>query len=537
MLCGCGGTSSTSQAPAAPASDLPPGYEEPAPPAALGWAPPECDPSAMPVLGEGACVPLGAACDGSGWPREVDGAGRAFYVQPGARGDGSSRETPLGFVYQALALAKDGDVVYLAEGRHQGFVVKQDVRIVGACAAGTVVETTVEDGDTGTVEYTRGGAGALEQLTITGPAPGVWAYETTKPIALRNVAIRGAKRFGVTAGQRVNELVLEHVFIDGVTPWKPTDGRGVELDSGKATLRDVTVRGACETGVAGLSGGALVAERLAVLATQAARLPGNPGYAMTVEKRTSATFAGVLLRGAGGVGLLVTDEGTALEAADLAVEDVEGNRAGALGYGIRAQAGVRLKLTRASVARARTVGLVSTTGSSLALTDVAVRETRSQTSDGDMGIGAAFLESKVTGRRVAVDASRAAGLVVAKASEVALAQFLVRGVEGIERDGSEGLGMGVVGGSKVTLDHALVQDARTHAALVGDPGTTVQASDLLLRRVASSKATGKAGGGLGVTTGAKVTLARARIEDAKDYGLLVAGDGASVVARSMTSDS
>jgi hypothetical protein len=532
-LGGCGDDVAPAAATATPATDLPQGFEAPALPAALDWVPPACEAGSMPELGAATCTPLGPACDGSGWPAELQGAGRAFYVKPGARGDGSSRENPFGFVYQALASAKDGDVVYLAEGRHQGFVVKQDLRIVGACAAGTVVETSVEDGETGTVEYTRGGAGTLAQVTITGPAPGVWAYETTKPITLRDVAIHGAKRFAVTAGQRVDALELDHVFIDGVTPWKPTDGRGIELDSGDATLRSVTVRGAYETGVAALSGGALRAERLAVLGTQAARLPGNPGYAMTVEKRTKATFAGALLRGAGGVGLLVSDEGSTLDATDVAIEDVEGNRAGALGYGLRVQASAQVSLTRAHIARARTVGLVSTTGSSLALTDVTVRETRSQTSDGDMGIGAAFLESKVSGRRVAVDASRAAGVVIAKAAEVTLAQLLVRGVEGIERDGSEGLGVGIVGASKVTLERALVQDARTHAALVGDVGTTVQATDLLLRRVASSATTGKAGGGLGVTTGAKVTLARARIEDVKDYGLLVAGDGASVTAEEL----
>jgi hypothetical protein len=533
-LAGCGSSASaTGGAPPAPVIDLPAGFEAPASPAALGWIPPECDASSMPVLGESSCVPLGAPCDGSGWPEEVQGAGRAFYVQPGARGDGSSRASPLGFVYQSLALAKDGDVVYLAEGRHLGFVVKQDLRIVGACAERTVVETTVEDGDTATVEYTRGGAGTLERVTITGPAPGVWAYETTKPITVRNVAVRGSKRFAVTAGQRVRELDLDHVFVDGVTQWRPTDGRGIELDSGKTSLRAVTVRGAFETGVAALSGGTLEAERVAILATQAARLPGNPGYGLTVEKRTRATFAGALVRGAGGVGVLATDEGTTFDATDLAIEDVEGNRAGALGYGLRAQIGVRVGLTRASIVRARTVGLVSTTKSALALTDVTVRETRSQSSDGDMGIGVAFLESVVSGRRVAIDASRAAGLVVARAAEVSLAQLLVRGVEGIERDGSEGLGLGVVGASKLTLERALVQGTHTHGALVGDSGTFVSASDLVLRRVASSKVNGKAGGGLGVTTGAKVTLTRARIEDVKDYGLLVAGDSASVVADSL----
>jgi hypothetical protein len=533
-LVGCGSAPSGAAPPAPPVSDLPSGFLEPALPADSGWVEPSCDASSMPVLGAVACVPLGAACDGSGWPLEVPGSGRAYFVQPGARGDGTSRESPFGFVYQALAVAKDGDVVYLSEGRHGGFVVKQDVRIVGACAERTSVETAVEDGDTATVEYTRGGAGTLEQVSITGPAPGVWAYETTKPITLRNVAVRGAKRFGVTAGQRVNALELDHVFIDGVTPWRPTDGRGIELDSGKATLRAVTIRSAYETGLAGLSGASLAVDHLAVLGMQAARLPGNPGYGITVEKGTKASFLGALVRGAGGVGVLLTDQGSSLDASDLAIEDVEGNRAGALGYGLRAQAGVRASLTRASIVRARTVGLVATTKSSLTLTDVTVRETRSQTSDGDLGIGVALLESTIAGERVAIDGSRAAGLVVARAAEVKVAQLLVRGVEGIERDGSEGLGVGVVGASKVTLERALVQGAHTHGMLVGDAETKVSASDFIVRRIESSRATGRAGGGVGVTTGATMTLTRTRIEDVKDYGLLVAGAGASVRAEELS---
>ncbi len=506
LATGCGSPAPAGATGAPAPTDLPPGLGVAAPPSVAGWTVPACAPGTMPVAGEAACAAMGADCNGSGWPDPIEGAARTLYVRPGASGDGSSPDRPFGSVADALAAAQGGDAIALAEGRHAPFRVTRSVRIVGACNAKTVIATPAESLSKATVEYVRGG-GTLENLTITGPAPGVLLDGVTDPLVVRNVAVRGAARWGIGATRGTTGLVLDHVHVADLQTGTPTGGRGFEIASGGAiTMRAVTVQGAHGFGVTLLGATTLAADRLAILGIAALPSPGAGGQGLSVTGRSKATLTRAVVRGARELGVIAAGAGSTLVAEDLAVEDIDGALTNDKGYGVRLEQSAEAILRRTQVVRARAAGVIASVGAA------------------------------ASGTRVTVDDSRGAGVFVAEASEASFGQLVIRRVLGRERDGTLGMGVLVGGGSRVTLEGALVEDARTVGVALAQTGTRAALDGVTIRRVRSSSASGYAGGGLAVGRGTTLEGAGVRIEDVQDYGVLIAGDDAQAALEGLTVD-
>ncbi len=487
----------------------------------------------MPVAGEASCVHMGADCTGTGWPEAVDGARRTLYVRPGAAGDGSSRERPLGTVSAAIATAEDGDVIALAEGVHAPFRVTRIVHIVGACTAKTFVATATENLSRPTVDYLRGG-GIIEGLTIRGPAPGVLLDSVTAGLIVRNVAIKDAARWGFGIVRGSTGVSLDHVVLDGISTGTPTGGRGFEVSSG-GTIRmsAVTVLGTHGFGCALLGGSTLEADHVAVVGVAALASPGAGGQGLSITGSSKATIRHAVVRETRELGILAAGSGTQLSLEDASVEAIDGAVTGDKGYGIRIERAADVSLRRTHVRTARAAGVIATTRSVLSLEDVTVRETRPQ-GDGDLGIALAALGARVEGTRLALEDSRAAGFFVAEASTVTLAHTIVRRVAGRELDATLGMGALIGGASRVTLAHTLVEDARTVGIAVAESGSHLSLAGALLRRIRSSNASGFAGGGLAVGRGASVEASSLEVLDVQDYGVLVAGDDAHGVFDGLT---
>jgi hypothetical protein len=525
VMAGCGAAAPSTAPVTETSTETPPGLEAPAKASVAGWVTPTCEPGSMPVAGEAACVPMGADCNASGWPDPVEGAARTLYVKPGASGDGSSRESPFGTVAAALAAAREGDAIALAAGRHAPFRVTRAVRIVGACTAKTIVETPTENLSKPTVEYVRGG-GSLENMTLTGPAPGMLMDTVTEPLLVRNVAIVRAARWGVGMIRGTTGVTLDHVHVVDLRTGTATGGRGFELSSGgTVTLRSVTVQGAHGFGAAVLGATSLEADRFAVLGVAALPSPGAGGQGISVTGRSRATVTRSVVRGARELGVVAAGSGVRLDLTDTSIEDIDGAIAGDKGYGLRLEQSAEATLRRVEVLRTRAAGIIGTTRARATLEDLTVRETRAQ-GDGDLGIGVAFIGARVEGTRVALEDSRGAGLFVAEASEASFAQLTVRRVLGRERDATLGMGALVGGGSTVAITGALVEDARTVGIAMAQAGTRVTLGDVLVRRVRSSDASGYAGGGVAIGRGTTLEGANVRVHDVQDYGVLVAGDDA-----------
>ena len=116
------------------------------------WEKPEnCELGTMPVIGEAQCQPVGAECPAEDWPALVPAGEQIIYVQPGGTGDGTSKESPLGKVQHAVALAESGAVIVLSKGEFlDNLILEKSLTLVGTCPAETVLRGEVAMAESGT---------------------------------------------------------------------------------------------------------------------------------------------------------------------------------------------------------------------------------------------------------------------------------------------------------------------------------------------------------------------------------------------------
>ena len=88
------------------------------------------------------------------------------------------------------------------------------------------------------------------------------------------------------------------------------------------------------------------------------------------------------------VAMVASDDATVLTLTDVLVRDTQADAAGDFGRGLGVNAGARVDVTRAIIERNRNTGAAATGASAvLTLTDVIVRDTEGQESDGLFGRG------------------------------------------------------------------------------------------------------------------------------------------------------
>lgn len=174
--------------------------EAPEPPAQVSFAdwerPLDCEIGTMPVIGEAECQLAGSACPEGDWPAVIPESEQVIYVQPGGEGDGSSADSPLGTIGEAITLAQDDSLILLSKGTHLGnIIVEKAVSILGTCPEGTILQgevgmgemvtavlpsgtmedPTSETGETLAVVYIRGETSvSIRDLTITGDNVGLF---------------------------------------------------------------------------------------------------------------------------------------------------------------------------------------------------------------------------------------------------------------------------------------------------------------------------------------------------------------------------
>jgi len=245
------------------------------------------------------------------------------------------------------------------------------------------------------------------------------------------------------------------------------------------TLRSgVTLRGAC---VAGTRLSFSVAHDSAGVITvtgPGARVEGvaieglRPG--VWVEGTgASVHLEDVLIRSARLVGWAVAGGATAT-GRNVVVRDMLGSAIdGALGRGISLEDRATLTLERSVVERTRDVGVFAIDRSHIALTDVAVRETREYTDFGD-ALGAAY-SSILEGTGVVLEDNVGAGAYVTQpGSEIRLTDSVVRRNEG------EGIQASV--GGFVGLTRSRIEDNGLSGAIIDGGGTRAELDHVWIRR-------------------------------------------------------
>jgi hypothetical protein len=306
------------------------------------------------------------------------------------------------------------------------------------------------------------------------------------------------------------------------------------FDEAVVIPQDVTVWGACaaETLLAASAPSETEATVTVTAAGTSLRNVRVAGERLGVAVGAGGALAmdGVAVGGAMGVGISVTVGGT-VTANEVIVRDTRYLATDrSRGWGIQIAGGSQFEGARVAVERNRGVGLFADeAGTTVVLSDVAVRGTEAQESDGFFGRGVnvddgAFMELT----RVSLDGNREAGaLAGAVGTTLRLLDGVIRDTRSVEASGESGLGVVSTEGARVELTRALVANNRHVGVAAFDPGTTATLTDVVIRDTQPDD-TGAFGRGISVGTGARLEGVRVVAERNREAGA-AAEDAGSVL--------
>jgi hypothetical protein len=225
-------------------------------------------------------------------------------------------------------------------------------------------------------------------------------------------------------------------------------------------------------------GSSLVAEDVYIRDTLEDDFDGSFGRGFAVEQGASAELTRFIIERAYDMGIFVNSPSTTLSATDVIVRDVDGQRRDLIGgRGINVQDGPVADLSRVRVERTRELGIAVIGDVEVTMSDILVRDTRSQESDGEWGRGLGVAESaRVTVTRAVIARSLGMGVVLAEA----MLQAEHLRVTGVERQEcvdttcpTRALGFGIgsyFGGEGIDVRSFVVEDAVTCGVQVAADG-------------------------------------------------------------------
>lgn len=544
--------------------------------------PERCEGATAQFPGDPGCAPIGTACPADGWPAEIPEGTRTYWVDPAASagGDGSGRASPYAAIADAVDVARDGDVIVLAIGRHEGPITSSHaVTFQGACAEGTVIaapvdvphavlirsqggttlrDVTIEGGDLGVQVSRTDGPSRLEDMIVRGSfdtailvddgdvemvdvvvrdaggprsSSGLWAHGASE-VSLDHVVVERAGIWGVML-QEGAHLTATALFVGHTLSADPElfpgdglavgDGATVELS--ESVIQD-TMRNALWAGGPGTQ----VVVRDSVL--QDVRRPDAEhglgyGEGVSASDGCFVQLERVLLDRTHESALSVDGAGTVLEATDVVTRDTtaEVSRFYAAGFGLAVSKGARATLTRAALVRASGAGaIVLDPGSALAATDLTSLSTRVAVTDLDVhyGNGVEVNRGSLELIRAEVLESQGAGVYASDDSTLIAEDLRVAsgGVGAPEEDRAQGVV--VVDGAHGELRRVSLEGNRGCGMAVENFSDAV-VDDLDVAATTPAVTNAEDGQGLQVGFRSTVSVARARIEDDHTVGVAVVG--------------
>lgn len=526
--------------------------------------PASCPDGEMASLATATCVPVGSACPTGEWPAGLP-ASAVVYVKPGATGTAGTLADPVGTIAEALALAASGATIALSKGTHAGITVDRKVTIVGACAKETAIAAS---SGLAVVRTSTGGDLTLRDVRVEGDAIGVHADKG--PVALDGVWIHKALRYGLyvtgpavdVEDSLIHETRLAATGKDGWGVWLAAGAKGafrrtaieashtVALRVGEkgtsAKLEDVVVRGTQQaadftfgrgiqvTQGATLEGARVLAENnretgiyvsgagtqatltdVTVRGTETDQSSGDFGVGMYVRDNAIAVVTRGTFDDNRAQGVLVSAAATAT-LSDLVVRRTRTEEVGgALGEGIRSQAGSTVHVTRAIFEENHAVGAIAfDAGAKLFLDHVVVAKTQTGFEGVGQGI-AADLGGRVEARHAVVTACNSEGAYASRKGSVLILEDAL--MDGTFSAGFEAVGIGASQGASVEARRVWVDGSEQVGATASDAGSSLLVEDAVISRGKGAK-DGKWGAGVLGQAGASVTARRVLIEDNRLYG-------------------
>jgi hypothetical protein len=463
--------------------------------------------------GDEADCPTLAACGADGWPASLPAG--ALYVRPGVNGGDGSRASPFGTVEAAIAAAPAGATIALAVGAHRlALRPAKDVVLRGACASGTTLAGA--SGAWSALVVPSGRAVELHDLSVTAEGRAM-VVEQGGALRLAGVALRSAREVGVDCYG--GALVIERSLVTGVAPaaGQNQGGTGIFVQNGgTATVRRTLVKGNHEVGI-GVAGATLTLEDAVLADTSTGSNAVRQGVAFLANDGAIVSMRRVVVERPAGWGLYVQGAQARVTAEDLVVADPRGTPAGEFGLGIEVADGAIVDGSRVHVRGARELGVVATRGARTRLVDATIRSVGVRASDEQLGHGLfAYAGGRIEASHAVVrDASRVAVQVASATSSMALQDAEILETKATPSSKVQGRGLSFADGATGTLARVRVQDARDLGVIV-EGGATLTAEDLSVLDVAEELDRGLGGRGISVQQASRFTADRVLVERATE---------------------
>jgi hypothetical protein len=474
-------------------------------------------------VGTPACARVGTACATDGWPSDLPTDRPIVYVDDGAAagGDGASPATAYSSIATAVASAPADAVIAIATGTYDVVVaVGEGQTLWGACVSGTRLTSSTPHSEMTVVGLTGAGSG-VRNLGFDAPertAIVVFAADTT----IEDVAISSARvvAISVTSGSASARRVVVRDTRERVEDGR--FGNGISVAPGATLTLEDAVLERNRNGALGLAGAAPPATvRRTVLADTFAQAADDRfGHGLATLAGSNATLDACAIERNQAEGLFATGVGTVVSVSRSVLRDTMGQASDdGFGRGADAIGGASLELSRTLASGNLMGGLYSAgAGTSLVLTDVVVRDTREQTSDGRFGFGLHIADSSLAViSRVLVAESRTAGAYVSGGSLTG-ADLTIADTQSQASDTRFGRGMHATEGGDVDLDRVRIARSREAGLSAIGSATLVSMSHVSIEDTRAQEASSIFGVGMSVEDGATVSIDIVRVETVLHFG-------------------
>ena len=356
-------------------------------------------------------------------------------------------------------------------------------------------------------------------------------------MSARRTVIASAREVGVVAVDPDTTMTLEDVVVrdtidDGVAGRR---GRALFVDAGaqvSAARLLVERSGDVAIRVAG-TGAAFDVVEMVVQDSLGTTPEGEHGSGLSVQDGARASVAKALVRRTRDSGVVVIGEGTFAHFEDLTVSDTTGQQSdGRFGRALSLSGDCEAEVLRARFERGRDAGVLADgEGTILTLEDVAIADNAGMESDGSSGFGVIlqnFVQAEFS--RISVERTRYAALGVIDGARLTASDVVVRDTDSQASDGTLGRGLSAQGGASVELQRGQFVANRELAVAGFDEGTTLRLEDVLIADTSEQDCGGDCGGfGSGIGVGsyltASIDLQRFSVVRSALCGVQVARDG------------
>jgi hypothetical protein len=311
-------------------------------------------------------------------------------------------------------------------------------------------------------------------------------------------------------------------------------GRALEVNrGGDAVVERAIFERNRQAGVlAGPAGGTVALTDVLVRDTASNELDGLEGEGLRAQLTGTISGSRIVLDGNRSAGARATDPGSTVVLQDVVVRDMQPERVGEhAGVGLVADNGGRLEASRVLVERALSHGIQATgTGTTVVITDAVVRETLGRVAELDLGIGITIaLGAQATLSRVTVDRARTAGLVVSDPGTVATAtDLVVQDTQSQNSDRHDGRGCQVQRSAQLDIARALLERNRD-CAITGVDSVVLRLQDIVVRDTRTREYDDQWGRALCADDQARMEGDRIVLEHHTEASVLANDPGTSIV--------